>query len=436
MVSYLDNSATTQVRQEVIESMLPFFGEQWGNASSLHAVGRAAKKALDNARDQVAQLLNCNPEEILFSAGGTNSNNVALLGRARFLEANNCPRHLITCQIEHPSVLGPAKYLESCGWRVTYLPVDCQGFVDPEKLRSAITPETSMVSIIWASNEIGSVQPIQELANIAWEREIYFHTDAVQVAGKLPIDLAKVPVSALSLSGHKFYAPKGVGVLFIRSGTNIMPIAFGGGQEKGLFAGTEAIANIVGVGKAAQLAKAELSATQDKLIAMQQILMEKLLQSAHVKITGAIDLKRRLPGHVSFVINGAAASGSKQQKDSEQPAARSLSSEQRIATEQSAESGCSAERAKYERAERLKSTVFKDSLVLRCDLQGMCVSSGSACHKGTIEPSNVLKAIGLSDDESRGSLRISFGKYNSIEESKITAEKLAFIMSDQGVAVR
>jgi cysteine desulfurase len=376
MTIYLDNSATTQVRQEVIDAMLPYLSQHWGNPSSVHTLGKNAKAAVDAAREQVALLLNCKSEEISFTACGTNSNNVALLGRARFLAANNAGKHLITSQIEHPSVFGPAKYLESQGWSVTYLPVNREGFVDSKQLQSAITPQTSMISIVWANNEIGTVQRIEELAKLAQDREIYFHTDAVQVPGKLAMDLAKVPISALSLSAHKFYAPKGVGVSFLRSGTNVMPIEFGGGQEKGLFPGTESVANIVAVGKAAELARIELSAAQEKLIVMQTHLWKELAKLPQIKFTGALDLKHRLPGHVSFIVEGAQG----------------------------------------------------ESLVLRCDLQGLCVSSGSACHQGIIEPSHVLKAIGLGGPEGLGSLRVSFGKGNTMEECKIATHKLTDIV--------
>lgn len=377
MSIYLDNSATTAVRQEVIEAMLPYLGQHWGNASSIHAAGRTAKKAVDTAREQVASLLNCHPEEVHFSACGTNSNNLALIGRARFLEANGKGKHLVTSQIEHPSVFGPAKYLESLGWTVTYLPVNREGFIDLDQFRAALRPETSLISIIWANNEIGTVQPVQHLAESAQEREIYFHTDAVQIPGKLQIDLKTVPASALALSGHKFYAPKGVGVLFLRKGQNVMPIEFGGGQEKGLLPGTEAVANIVAIGKAAELARAELDTNQSKLRQLQNSLYQELSKLPGFKLTGSQDFTRRLPGHVSFVIPGLEG----------------------------------------------------EAIVLRSDLQGLCLSSGSACHQGVIEPSHILKAIGLSQKEAIGSIRVSFGRFNSAEDCKLAGAKLAGIIA-------
>lgn len=376
MPIYLDNSATTPVRPEVIEAMLPYLKEHWGNASSLHAAGEAAKKAVNLAREQVAQLINCQPEEVYFSACGTNGNNLSLIGRARFAEANGQGRHLITSQVEHPSVSGPAKYLESQGWKVTYLPVNQEGLVRLDELKAAIGPETSMISIIWANNEIGTVEPIEAIAEIAIGKEIFFHTDAVQVPGKLPIDLKAAPVSALSLSGHKFYAPKGVGVLFLRKGANLMPIEFGGGQERGLLPGTEAVANIVAIGKAAELAHTELAANQARLLELQTSCLDQLSAVPKLKITGPIDVRHRLPGHVSFVVPG----------------------------------------------------VEGEAVVLRCDLHGICISSGSACHQGIIEPSQVLKAIGLSHNQAMGSVRISFGRYNSSDDCYLASKKLVGII--------
>jgi cysteine desulfurase len=377
MSIYLDNSATTRVRQEVLEVMLPYLGENCGNASSLHAAGQAAKKALETAREQVATLLNCRSEEIWFSTCGTNSNNIAILGKARSVEANNGGRHLITSSIEHPSLHGPVQYLESQGWQVTYLPVNKEGFVEEDVFAKAIRPDTSIISISWANNEIGSIQAIQTLAKIADERDIYFHTDAVQMPGKLPMDLSEVSVSTLSLSGHKFHAPKGVGILFVRLGVNLMPIQFGGGQERGLMPGTEAIPNIVAIGKAAELAHQEIEETRNNLRSMQTYLLEKLSQLKTIKFTGPQDLDNRIPGHISLVAPGMKG----------------------------------------------------EALVMRADLQGLCVSSGSACQQGVLEPSRVLKAIGLSNHEANGSLRLSIGKFNTKEECDTAAEILSKVVS-------
>jgi cysteine desulfurase len=364
VVIYADNSATTQVRPEVLEAMLPFLQNEWGNASSIHSLGRKSNAAVERAREQVATLLNCQSEEVLFSSCGTQSNNVAIMGRARFVEANSRGKHLITTQIEHPAALGPAQHLESKGWKVTYLPVNREGLIDEDQLLDAIGPETSIISIIWANNEIGSVQPIEAIAKMAREREIFFHTDAVQIPGKLAIDAGGLAISSLALSGHKFYAPKGVGILYLKKGVNLMPIEFGGGQEGGLLPGTQAVANIVAIGKAAELAAVELKSNQEHLRQLQTDLLNALTRSDALKITGPKSLLERLPGHVSFVAPGLEG----------------------------------------------------ESIVMRCDLNNVCLSSGSACHNGVIEPSHVLKALGLSNREALGSVRISFGKYNSAED--------------------
>jgi cysteine desulfurase len=381
MVIYADNSATTKIRPEVVEAMLPYLTENWGNASSMHSIGRIAHDAVERAREQVAHLLNCQSEEISFTPCGTASNNVAILGRARFLEANRRGRHLITTQIEHPSAFGPAQFLESRGWAVTYLPVDREGFARPESLSRAITRNTTLISVIWANNEIGTVQPISELAAIAHDRDIYFHSDAVQVPGKLAIDLSSLPISSLSASGHKFYAPKGIGFLFLRKGQNVMPIEFGGGQERGLFPGTESVANIVAIGKAAELARLELDETAARLGQMQRRLLEQLRSFNNVKITGAQRPEDRLPGHISLIVPGAEG----------------------------------------------------EALVMRCDLQGICLSSGSACHQGVIEPSHVLKALGLNNEDAQGSLRISLGRFNSEDECDKLIAILEKVLTGTGV---
>lgn len=369
---YLDNSATTKVRQEVVEAMLPYLTDNWGNPSSIHKMGRAAHMAVVTARQQVAKLLGCEPEEIYFAPCGTYANNVAILGRARFAEANGSGKHLITSQIEHSAVLGPAKYLESQGWKVTVLPVDAEGLVRVADLKAAITKETSIISIMWANNEIGSIEPIEELSHLAQEAGIYFHTDAIQVAGRLPINLQKLPVSALSISGHKFYAPKGIGALFVRKGSNVMPLVFGGGQERGIFPGTEGLANVVAIGKAAALSLIEVEQNCSSLRLLSQLIWDRLSQVGGLQITGPGDVSKRLPGHLSVVAPG----------------------------------------------------VEGETLVMRSDFKGVCISSGSACHHGITEPSHVLKAIGLSARQAMGSARISAGRFNTKEECEKAADIL------------
>ena len=364
---YLDNSATTRVRPQVLEAMLPYLSENYGNPSSIHSLGRSARAAVDNARQQVASFLGCQPSEVYFSSCATMSNNVALLGRARFVEANGLPKHLITSTIEHPAVMGPAQYLEAQGWRVTYLPVDREGFVSLSDFKNALSSDTSIVSIMWGNNEIGVLEPIEAMAEIVESyakslgRDIFMHTDAVQIPGKLPIDLSQLKVSALSLSGHKFGAPKGIGILFLRRLFNIMPIIFGGGQEMGMFAGTESVAHIVAIGEAARLAEQEQAELEKRLRSYQKQLLERLLVFPDLTITGPSDIDRRLPGHVSFSVGG----------------------------------------------------IEGEALVLKSDLKGLAISSGSACHQGIIESSSVLKAIGLGQAKALGAVRISFGADNS-----------------------
>lgn len=364
---YLDNSATTRVRPQVLEAMLPYLSESYGNPSSIHTLGRSARAAVDNARRQVASFLGCQPSEVYFSSCATMSNNVALLGRARFVEANGLPKHLITSTIEHPAVMGPAQYLEAQGWRVTYLPVDREGFVRLSDFKNALSSDTSIVSIMWGNNEIGVLEPIEAMAEIVESyakglgRDIFMHTDAVQIPGKLPIDLSQLKVSALSLSGHKFGAPKGIGILFLRRLFNIMPIIFGGGQEMGMFAGTESVAHIVAIGEAASLAQQEQAELEQRLRSYQKQLLERLLVFPDLTITGPSDIDKRLPGHVSFSVGG----------------------------------------------------IEGEALVLKSDLKGLAISSGSACHQGIIESSSVLKAIGLGQAKALGAVRISFGADNS-----------------------
>jgi cysteine desulfurase len=373
---YLDNSATTRVRDEVIEEMLPYLSTYWGNPSSIHSLGRKSKEAIQQARERVALLLNCASDEIFFSSCGTASNNAAILGRARFAAANDHGRHLITTQIEHPSVMGPCQYLQSQGWDVTYLPVDREGFISLPDLEAAIKPQTSIITVMWANNEIGTVQNIKGIAAIAAEREIFFHTDAVQVPGKLSLDVTAVPISALGLSGHKFYAPKGIGVLYLRKLQNIMPTIFGGGQEMGILPGTEGLANIVAIGKAAELARLELDSAQASLTRMSEIIFANLLKCPDLAVTGAQSLEHRLPGHASFNL----------------PA------------------------------------VEGEAIVMRADMKEICISSGSACHQGIIEPSQVLKAIGLSNNQAMGSVRVSAGRFNTEEECISASQTLTSIL--------
>jgi cysteine desulfurase len=383
---YLDNSATTAVRDEVREAMLPYLSGNFGNPSSIHQPGQAAREAVDKARAQVAALLNCQPSEIYFTPCATYSNNVAILGRARWVESNGGGKHLITSAIEHPSCLGPAKYLEGAGWKVTFLPVNRQGLISAADLEKAITKETSIVSLMWANNEIGSVFPIAELAAVAHAKSIFFHTDAVQVPGKLPIDMAAVPADTLALSGHKFFAPKGVGILFKRASASLQPIFWGGGQESALFPGTEAVPYIVAIGQAAELARTELDTVQKSLREMQKYLLEQLGSIEGVRITGPSDIEKRLPGHVSIVVPG----------------------------------------------------IEGEAVVMQCDLKSICISSASACKKGIMQPSHVVSALGIPDELAIGSLRISAGRFNTMDDCiKLveTLKKVVASLKKTGAAV-
>lgn len=388
MSIYFDNSATTRVREEVVTAITDFISESYGNPSSIHEVGRASYKALSVARKRVATLLNSSPTEILFSACGTFSNNLAILGRARFCEANDRGKHMITSKIEHPSVMGPARYLESIGWKVTYLDVDSEGFISLSQLEESLCKDTSIVSVMWANNEIGSVQPIAEIGKLIeaamkkFDTEIFWHSDAVQAAGKIKIDLKEIPLSAVSISGHKFHAPKGIGALYLRRGANVMPITFGGGQEKGLAPGTESMPNIVAIGKAAELAYNEMDENVSKLQEMQKFVLSELGKLDGVQVTGTMDLDRRLPGHCSVAV-----------------------------------ANCEGE-----------------ALVMQLDLKGVCCSSASACHKGIVEPSHVLSALNIPCELLKGSVRITMGKFNTLEECKQAVEVMKSVFTTQKAA--
>lgn len=359
-----------------MDAMQPYFCDKWGNPSSLHRLGFQSRKALIHAREQAAQLVGAQPEEIYFTPCGTYSNNAALLGRAQYIEQNGLGKHLITTCIEHNSSLGPAKHLQSRGWKVSHLHVNDEGIVDLEELKDLITDQTSIISLMWANNEVGTVQPVAEIAEIAAARNIFFHSDAIQVPGKLKIDMNALPVSSLSLSGHKFYAPKGIGILYVRKGMEIAPILFGGGQEQGIFPGTESLSNIVAVGAAAELAHAELSENYDHLRTIQKLLIDKLTSHPAVRLTGA-PVQHRLPGHVSVIVDGSVG----------------------------------------------------EQLVLEADLKGVCISSVSACKQAAQDPSHVLACMGLPREQVIGSARITAGRFNTVEECEKAAEILLKIFT-------
>ncbi|MDD5223514.1 MAG: cysteine desulfurase NifS [bacterium] len=376
---YLDHSATTQVHPEVREAMLPFLGEGFGNPSSLHWFGQEARQVVEDAREKVAGLLGARPEEIVFTSGGTESDNWVLFGSAE-AEAQSGPsggkrNHLITSQIEHHAILHPAEILEKRGYQVTYLGVDRFGMVDPGALEKALTPRTFLVSIMMANNEVGTLQPIAEIAGRLRGKNIVFHTDAVQAVGKIPVDLKKLPVDLLSLSAHKFYGPKGMGVLFIRKGTKVSQFVHGGSQEMNHRAGTENVAGMVGLARALEIATRDLEANSLRLRRLQKRLEEGLKQKIG-DITFNVHPEERIPGlvNVSFAY------------------------------------------------------VEGEAILLNLDLQGIAASSGSACTSRSLDPSHVLKAMGVPTELARGSIRFSLGRENTEEEIDLVLEILPGII--------
>jgi cysteine desulfurase len=370
---YMDHNATTPVRPEVLEAMMPFFQEQFGNASSIHWAGREVKKYLDEAREKVAALLHALPEEVVFTGCGTESDNLAIKGVALALRERG--RHIITTQVEHHAVLHTCQFLEKMGYQVTYLPVDGDGLIDLEELRRAITEETVLITIMFANNETGTLFPVEEIGKIAREKGVIFHTDAVQAVGKLPVDLQQLPVDLLSLSGHKIYAPKGIGAQYIRKGTQITSLIHGGAQERNRRAGTENIPYIVGLGKASEIALRDGPKRRAYLSALRDRLHQGLdKQIPHMKLNG--HATQRLPNtlNLSFLY------------------------------------------------------IEGESLLLNLDLEGIAVSSGSACTSGSLDPSHVLLAMGMPHEIAQSSIRFSLGWNNTEEEVDYVAEVLPKIV--------
>lgn len=367
---YLDHSATTPVDQRVLEAMLPFFSMDFGNPNSLHAWGRKARQAVDQARDEVSRLINAEPSEIIFTGGGSEADNIAIKGVA--FAKKDKGRHIITSAIEHHAVLDTCKWLEKEGFDITILPVDESGTIRPKELRKAIRPDTILVTIHFANNEIGTVQPIEQLGNICREQGVLFHTDAVQAAGHISIDVKKLPIDLMTMAAHKMYGPKGVGALYIKKGVKIVPLIHGGGQERGLRSGTENTAGIVGFGKAAALASDRLAKDEPE---KERNLRDRLIDGILEKIEDAMltgHRTERLPFHASFCF-------------------------------------------RY---------IEGESLLLRLDALGIGASSGSACTSGSLEPSHVLLAIGLPHEIAHGSLRLTLGKDTSEEDIDYVLENL------------
>lgn len=369
MFVYADNAATTRIAPQVLDAMLPYLKEEYGNPSTLYKLGREAKIAIEKAREQVAQVIGAKAEEIFFTGSGTEADNMALKG-VLYGPAGKGKKHLITTKIEHHAVLHTAMALEKEGFQVTFLSVDKNGRVDLEELKQAITPDTALVSIMAANNEVGTIQPIEEIGKICREKGVLFHTDAVQAFGHMPLDVNKMNVDLLSLSAHKINGPKGSGALYICRGLGLRPVIEGGGQERNRRSGTENVAGIVGLGQAAQLAMETMEEESARLKTLSQKLIDGVLQIPETILTG--DPENRLPGACSFAI----------------------------------------------------SAIEGESLVLYLDMEGICTSTGSACSTGSLDPSHVLMAIGLSHEVSHGSLRVSLGRFNIEEEVDYIIETL------------
>jgi cysteine desulfurase len=358
---YLDHNATTPTDQRVIEAMLPYMREHWGNSSSLHLFGRAALEGLEDSREKIASYLNCRSDEIYFTSGGTESDNLAIKGVAYARREKG--RHIITSKIEHQAVLESCQFLERDGFEVTYLPVDKYGIVDPDELSKAIRKDTTLVSIMYVNNEVGAIQPVDELARICEENGVYFHTDAVQAAGRIPVDLDRTRAALVSASAHKIYGPKGVGAIFIRAGTHIETWQTGGHHESGLRAGTVNVPGIVGYAKAMEIAVSEMDDIQNRVDALGEdfrVRIEKAVPDA--QFNGHLD--KRMKGTVNFCFRGAEG----------------------------------------------------EALVLNLDMKGIGVSSGSACTSGSTDPSHVLLAMGIPPEIAQSSVRFSFGRGNTPED--------------------
>ena len=372
-IKYFDNAATTRVKKEVLEEMLPYFHEKYGNPSSLYSIGRVSKKAIEEARKRVAGLINCNPNEIYFTGCGSESDNTIIKGIAYTNRRKG--KHIITSQIEHPAVLHTCQMLEKQGFEVTYLKVNKDGFINIEDLRNSIRNDTILISIMFANNEIGTIQPIEMVSKIARMHNIVFHTDAVQACGNIPIDVKRIGIDALSLSGHKLYAPKGIGALYVRNGIEFEKFMDGGHQEKNKRAGTENVAGIIGLGKACELAQVHLKEHMQHL----KELRDYFIVQVEDKIEGAVlngSKENRLPGNANFSFSG----------------------------------------------------INGEALLLNLDAKGICASAGSACTSGSSAPSHVLSSIGLSDELAHGSLRVTFGEDNTKEDVDYLIENLCEIV--------
>lgn len=366
---YMDHSATSPVDPQVFEAMKPYFVDEFGNASTLYSLGREARKAMESARQNVASIIGAKSEEIIFTSGGTESDNIAIKGTVYRLKDKG--NHIITSAIEHPAVEETCKYLEKKGFEVTYLPVYEEGIVRISDLEDAITDKTILITIMHANNEIGTIQPIAEIGKIAREKKIYFHTDAVQSVGKIPVNVEQLNVDMLSLSSHKLYGPKGIGALYVKKGVRLEPIIHGGGHEKGLRPGTENVSGIVGLGKACEIAEMDLEKNSKYLTDLRDKLIDGVLNSVEQSYLNGHRTKR-LPNNINFRFTG----------------------------------------------------IEGESLVLHLDSKGIAASTGSACSSKSLEPSHVLTALGLEHVDAHGSLRLTLGKENTEDEANYVIESV------------
>ena len=371
---YADNAETTKVSEEVFEAMRPYFCEQYGNPSSLYAFGQKSREAVENARAQVAKAINAQPDEIFFTSCGSEADNWAIKGIAELMAAKG-KQHLITTKFEHHAVLHVMQRLEKSGFEVTYLDVHSDGLVRADEVRAAIRPDTALVSVMYANNEIGTIQPIAEIGAVCRKAGVYFHTDAVQAIGHVHIDVKAQNIDMLAMSGHKFHAPKGVGALYIRKGIRFKNLIDGGAQESNRRAGTENVASIVGLGRAIEIAVSDIDGKAERVARLRDRLIDSALKIERSRLNG--DRKKRLPGNINMCFEG----------------------------------------------------VEGESLLLWMDLNGICCSSGSACTSGSLDPSHVLLAIGLPHEIAHGSLRLSLGEDITEEEVDYIAGKLPEIIT-------
>ena len=373
-IKYFDNAATTSLSKEVLDEMLPYLKDNYGNASAIYSIGRDAKKAVEDSRKKVANAINANEKEIYFTASGSEADNTAIRGIAYAYKSKGS--HIITSKIEHPAVLNTCKKLEKEGFEVTYIGVDKNGIIDLEELKNSIKDTTSVISIMFANNEIGTIEPIKEIAKIAKEHGVIFHTDAVQAVGNVAIDVKDLGIDALSMSAHKFHGPKGVGALYVSNKVKFEKLIEGGHQERNKRAGTENVAGIVGIGKAIEIATKNLEKNANHLKELRDYYIKNIEEKIkYVRLNG--DRENRLPGNANISFR----------------------------------------------------FIEGESLLLNLDLKGICASSGSACTSGSLDPSHVLLAIGLPHEIAHGSLRISFGTYNTKEDVDYLIDNLVEIIT-------